>query len=330
MVRTCITKIPIAGAYAQNDKQLCCQRCRCSKAHATIIRIATNGEWLWTTQDVSNWNQRSMYCWRWEGCIHFPFDSFRITWQIRGILTSWVEIYKHSYFCTNKYARCFRAGTKVCLMTKRFVPCYGLFYKGLVQRTWISWVFGNLKKAQEEEGKKKGVNVKNNPFPFLEWSLFEILSGIEEMLSIILTKVWPKFGHAYWKGQDGQRKTSRRISPDTSFSSIFRSADLKGPQSLKGATGLLPSATQHCWGNLLKNSCLRSSVLRSSPSSSLLDFQRALGINVTSGIVMSVVARSYVIESCAIFCEPKLIIQSFLSCIRREKQAIVVFQSHNA
>lgn len=141
----------------------------------------------------------------------------------------------------------------------------------------------------------------------MEWSLFEILSGIEEMLSIILTKVWPKFGHAYWKGQDGQRKSiTRAFHLTVSFSSIFRSADLKGPQSLKGATGLLPSATQHCWGNLLKNSCLRSSVLRLSPSSSLLDFQRALGINVTSGIVMFVVARSYVMESYAIFCEPKL------------------------
>lgn len=150
------------------------------------------------------------------------------------------------------------------------------------------------------------------------------------MLSIILTKVWPKFGNAYWKGQDGQRKNITRNITWPSASVASSDPQTFGPQSLKGATGLLPSATQHCWGNLLKNRCLRSSVLRLSPSSSLLDFQRALGINVTSGVVMSVVARSYVLESYAIFCEPKLIIQSFLSCIRPEKQAIVVFQSHNA
>ncbi len=75
-------------------------------------------------------------------------------------------------------------------------------------------------------------------------------SDIEEMFSRILAKVWPEFGHACWKGQDGQRKTSQGISPDTFASVQSASSDLQNfgqkIPSVKGATGLLTSATQHC------------------------------------------------------------------------------------
>ena len=101
----------------------------------------------------------------WEGCIHFPNFSFRITWQIRGILTKKMSRNIQTFVLLHLTSTpgVFVGTTKVCLMTKRFVPCYGLFYKGLVQRTSLQRVnlmgFWEHQKSQEEEGKKQCVNV---------------------------------------------------------------------------------------------------------------------------------------------------------------------------
>lgn len=68
------------------------------------------------------------------------------------------------------------------------------------------------------------------------------------MLSIILTKVWPKLEHAYWKGQDGPRKNiTRAFHLTVSFSSIFRSADLWSP-ILERSDGFAPK----CYSTLLR------------------------------------------------------------------------------
>lgn len=113
----------------------------------------------------------------WEGCIHFPmYHFFNHLTDTYRILTKKMSRNIQTFLLLHLTSTpgVFRGRSKVCLMTKRFVPCYGLFYKGLVQRTRISMGFwGTSKKPRRGRGKKR-CECEKQSISFLEWSLFEV------------------------------------------------------------------------------------------------------------------------------------------------------------